>query len=356
MLRKEEPWRLAPIRDLNDFLFDGRFDWPKEERWGHRMRKNLLYYESNYLLLFAAYNVCVAPWSISLGQLTLAVVVAVQWKNLLLWLALFAVYDVCVAPWSVFLGQLIPAVVVAAHASLRLRDWNNKVRVWVEKKRDKNQPSTPMQIIFSKYDEIVDAFRAGQALGVEAYELQKTMETQARLQAGDVQNMSEAGRAGQAVAFEAYLKTMETQDRLPAGDGQTAAEAYELQKTMETQARLQAADVQNMSEAGRISEEFAARMDQRCAKQERRSVAVHASLRDWKNRFGVWVDKKRNKNEYDQIVASGRAGQAVAVAVETYRKTMETQARLRAGDVQNMSEAGRISEEFAARMAQALNE
>lgn len=74
--------QFAPLRSLDDFLLGAaRFQLPNfgdYEKWGNRVVKNLLYYQTNYFILAAAELVLIAlmqPGKIFVGLLALAAVV-----------------------------------------------------------------------------------------------------------------------------------------------------------------------------------------------------------------------------------------------------------------------------------------
>lgn len=82
-------FQFAPLRSLNDFLLDkARFQLPdfgNFEKWGNRIVKNLLYYQTNYFLLAAVELLLIGiaqPTKISLGFGSLAAVIY----------AIFAIY------------------------------------------------------------------------------------------------------------------------------------------------------------------------------------------------------------------------------------------------------------------------
>lgn len=64
MNKKESAdFEIAPLRPLDDFVLDSaRFQIPNFkdlEKWGNRVSSNLLYYQTNYLLLAACIFVIV---------------------------------------------------------------------------------------------------------------------------------------------------------------------------------------------------------------------------------------------------------------------------------------------------------
>ena len=50
-----QKYRIAPFRSINDFILDARWDKPvhnDENRLNNRVINNLLYYQTNYLVLY----------------------------------------------------------------------------------------------------------------------------------------------------------------------------------------------------------------------------------------------------------------------------------------------------------------
>ena len=73
---------LPPLRSLNDFLLESaRFQLPSQdlEKWGNRVVKNLLYYQTNYFLMSAILVVLVIlfsnPYLVLLGIITIGIAV-----------------------------------------------------------------------------------------------------------------------------------------------------------------------------------------------------------------------------------------------------------------------------------------
>ncbi|KAH8246527.1 hypothetical protein KR038_011304 [Drosophila bunnanda] len=79
--------QLPPLRTLDDFILgSARFQLPNLkdfEKWGNRVVKNLLYYQTNYFLLFLAIYVVMVifnPAKIISGLLVQALIIAVIWQ------------------------------------------------------------------------------------------------------------------------------------------------------------------------------------------------------------------------------------------------------------------------------------
>ncbi|CAD7093923.1 unnamed protein product [Hermetia illucens] len=152
--------QLPPLRSLDDFLLgSARFQLPNLrdlEKWGNRVVKNLLYYQTNYLLCFIAVYVLMAllyPAKIFCGILVKALLIVVLVKffperstynrwyylggSLFVGYVLLLWYDALLL--SAF-TLLLPFAVTFVHSSLRLRNIRNKGFNVLET----FTPSTPM--------------------------------------------------------------------------------------------------------------------------------------------------------------------------------------------------------------------
>lgn len=70
--------QLAPLRSVNDFLLESaRFQLPNFqdfEKWGNRVVKNLLYYQTNYMLMSGAVFLLIGlihPYKVILGMMVI---------------------------------------------------------------------------------------------------------------------------------------------------------------------------------------------------------------------------------------------------------------------------------------------
>nr|AAM11031.1 GH05842p [Drosophila melanogaster] len=79
--------QLPPLRTLDDFILgSARFQLPNLkdfEKWGNRVVKNLLYYQTNYFLLFITIYVLMIffnPSKIITGLLVQALIIGVIWQ------------------------------------------------------------------------------------------------------------------------------------------------------------------------------------------------------------------------------------------------------------------------------------
>ncbi|XP_064540976.1 PRA1 family protein 3 [Drosophila montana] len=172
--------QLPPLRTLDDFVLgSARFQLPNLkdfDKWGNRVVKNLLYYQTNYFLVFLAiYVIMIAfyPTKIISGLIVQALIIAIIWQffssksktnfiasrltggNQILaqqnaqqkWYilagALLAGYLFLHMISAVLLTAftlLLPISVTFIHASLRLRNIKNKLANTIES----FGPSTPM--------------------------------------------------------------------------------------------------------------------------------------------------------------------------------------------------------------------
>lgn len=153
--------QLAPLRSVNDFLLESaRFQLPNLqdfEKWGNRVVKNLLYYQTNYFLMSAAIFVLIGlihPYKIVLGVTIIIALLYVfitffasevrrpvgfeqqqpnKWAVLggvlgCSYLILFLFEAVLI----VMLAILLPFSLTFVHASLRLRNIKNKITNTIE--------------------------------------------------------------------------------------------------------------------------------------------------------------------------------------------------------------------------------
>lgn len=155
--------QLAPLRSVNDFLLESaRFQLPNLqdfEKWGNRVVKNLLYYQTNYFLMGAAVFLLIGlihPYKVVLGVAILLALGYVfvkffaaearrsigaasgqqqpnKWAVLggvvgCSYLVLF-LFD---AVLLVMFAVLLPFSLTFVHASLRLRNIKNKLTNAIE--------------------------------------------------------------------------------------------------------------------------------------------------------------------------------------------------------------------------------
>ncbi|EDV54756.1 PRA1 family protein 3 [Drosophila erecta] len=170
--------QLPPLRTLDDFILgSARFQLPNLkdfEKWGNRVVKNLLYYQTNYFLLFLTIYVLMIffnPSKIVTGLLVQAIIIAVIWqffsgksKNKFIASRLTggnAAEQNAQQKWYILAGALLggylllhllsavlltiftvllPISLTFIHASLRLRNIKNKLTNSIES----FAPSTPM--------------------------------------------------------------------------------------------------------------------------------------------------------------------------------------------------------------------
>ncbi|XP_030383036.1 PRA1 family protein 3 [Scaptodrosophila lebanonensis] len=183
--------QLPPLRTLDDFVLgSARFQLPNLkdfDKWGNRVVKNLLYYQTNYFLLFLAiYALMVVfnPVKIISGLLVQAIIIAVIWqffsgksksnfiasrlsgglaaqqnaqqKWYILAGALLSCYIFLHCISAVLLTAftlLLPISVTFVHASLRLRNIKNKLTNTIES----FGPTTPMGVLLDALNVRADA-------------------------------------------------------------------------------------------------------------------------------------------------------------------------------------------------------
>ncbi|KAH8273611.1 hypothetical protein KR018_004119 [Drosophila ironensis] len=171
--------QLPPLRTLDDFILgSARFQLPNLkdfDKWGNRVVKNLLYYQTNYFLLFIAIYALMTvfnPTKIISGLIVQALIIAVIWqffsgKSKANFIAsrdggnAAAAEQNAQQKWYILAGALLggylflhlisavlltlftlllPISVTFVHASLRLRNMKNKLANTIES----FGPSTPM--------------------------------------------------------------------------------------------------------------------------------------------------------------------------------------------------------------------
>jgi predicted membrane protein len=161
-------FQFAPLRTLNDFLLESaRFQLPSFgdfEKWGNRVVKNLLYYQTNYFVLGCVELIIIGlfqPVKIALGM---ASILAVIYALLMIYapnqsssvqqlqtVNKYAVFGLLLGITYIFLymfdavllvlfAVLLPISSVFIHSSLRLRNLKNKLTTTVESIGIKQSP------------------------------------------------------------------------------------------------------------------------------------------------------------------------------------------------------------------------
>lgn len=165
---------LPPLRSLDDFLLgSARFQLPNFQdldKWGNRVTKNFLYYQTNYFalglvvsILFVLYNPFltifgIAAWGVMIGGF---VVINPNQRHrhtdqdgLTGWLYLAGI--VFATSFILYLFQsimyvtliaLLPFCIAFVHASLRLRNLRNKLSNVIDEKFR----HTPMGVFLVRY-------------------------------------------------------------------------------------------------------------------------------------------------------------------------------------------------------------
>ncbi|XP_055626551.1 PRA1 family protein 3 [Toxorhynchites rutilus septentrionalis] len=161
--------QLAPLRSVNDFLLESaRFQLPNFqdfEKWGNRVVKNLLYYQTNYFLMSAAVFLLIGlihPYKVVLGATIILVLSYVFIKFFSSearrslgaageqpnkWVVLggvlgcsYLVLYLFEAVLIVMFAMLLPFSLIFVHASLRLRNIKNKITNTIESVGVKQSP------------------------------------------------------------------------------------------------------------------------------------------------------------------------------------------------------------------------
>ncbi|CAG9808012.1 unnamed protein product [Chironomus riparius] len=161
-------FQFAPLRTLDDFLLESaRFQLPNFgdfEKWGNRVVKNLLYYQTNYFVLGCMELIIIGlfqPVKIALGM---ASIFAVIYALLMIYgpnqnpsvqqlqsVNKYAVFGLLLGITYIFLymfdavllvlfAVLLPISSVFIHSSLRLRNLKNKLTSTVESIGIKHSP------------------------------------------------------------------------------------------------------------------------------------------------------------------------------------------------------------------------
>jgi len=143
--------KLESLRSLDDFVLDTtRFEVPKSQSWGRRVKANLIYYQTNYFILFAVLFLGMGifrPNHMLIGMAsTLAFGFVIHYVNdrpgltlnirqnhPLLCLATFGVIVYIALGYFFLVAILLPVLVIFLHASMRLRNLSNKIANQAEK-------------------------------------------------------------------------------------------------------------------------------------------------------------------------------------------------------------------------------
>uniref|UniRef100_A0A915DWB9 PRA1 family protein n=1 Tax=Ditylenchus dipsaci TaxID=166011 RepID=A0A915DWB9_9BILA len=154
--------QFAPFRSLDEFLLKARFQKPQFEmkKWNNRIVQNLLYFQTNYFLLFFALFSLVSFFQFSEVMLGISAVgisagVALfaftshdqikQFRGnhpyvVLATIVLCGYYAISqlASVLSLILSLIIPAFVVLLHSSFRLRELSTKVNYHLENAKLRN--------------------------------------------------------------------------------------------------------------------------------------------------------------------------------------------------------------------------
>jgi len=150
--------KVESLRSLDDFVLDtARFEVPKSQSWGRRVKANLIYYQTNYFILFAVLFLLmgiIRPNQVLVGMVsTLAFGFLVHFiserpgftekirqNHPLLCLVGFGVITYLILGYFFLVAILLPILVIFLHASMRLRNISNKLANQAEKLGAKKSP------------------------------------------------------------------------------------------------------------------------------------------------------------------------------------------------------------------------
>lgn len=174
---------LPPLRSLDDFLLgSARFQMPNVQdldKWGNRVTKNFLYYQTNYFVmaimlstLFVLYNPMQTISGLCAVILIIASVVVInpnqiqgqpqheKFPGSTGWMYLGGIISIIVLILYLFqsimyvaLVVLLPFCVAFVHASFRLRNLRNKLSNVI----DERLRYTPMGVFLEAMNVVVDA-------------------------------------------------------------------------------------------------------------------------------------------------------------------------------------------------------
>jgi len=142
--KSSSSFEFAPLRTLNDFILSGaRFQLPnlkRFEKWNYRIEQNLTYYQSNYFLLFLLIFIFYwnfHPLEVIIGMASAGICYGIQQidvnrHSFVLW-----VFSKCLGGYifvksirSILVlgfGLLLPIIMIYIHATLRMRNFQNKL-------------------------------------------------------------------------------------------------------------------------------------------------------------------------------------------------------------------------------------
>lgn len=174
---------LAPLRSMDEFLLgSARFQLPNFQdidKWGNRVTKNFLYYQTNYFVVGAIVTALLAllnPWHTILGVVVFAAIIAAlvivnpaeiqgqprhsKCGDGNAWIYVFTVIGTLCLVATLFQAftyvvfmVLLPFVLAFIHASLRLRNLRNKLSNTIDEQRLRY---TPMGVLLEAMYIVVD--------------------------------------------------------------------------------------------------------------------------------------------------------------------------------------------------------
>ncbi|XP_034937193.1 PRA1 family protein 2 isoform X2 [Chelonus insularis] len=168
--------KLPPLRSLNDFLLESaRFQIPSGDldKWGSRIVQNLLYYQTNYIFLSLILFLIVGlfhPGKMLVGMVAIGTVIAIfayvstegraihnfRKQNPIAGIIVI-ILGGCFVTYTLgsllicLVAILLPFCVIFIHASLRLRNLQNKIANKIE---GIGLRRTPMGIFLEQLDDV----------------------------------------------------------------------------------------------------------------------------------------------------------------------------------------------------------
>lgn len=150
--------KVENLRPLDDFLLQAaRYEVPKSASWGRRVKANLIYYQTNYFVLFAVLFLMmglIRPTQVLVGMVCTilcaflvhfiserpGVTEKIRHNHPLLCLVGFGLITYLVVGYFFLTAILLPILVIFLHASMRLRNISNKLANQAEKLGVKKSP------------------------------------------------------------------------------------------------------------------------------------------------------------------------------------------------------------------------
>ncbi|XP_022900162.2 PRA1 family protein 3-like [Onthophagus taurus] len=178
---KDNGIKFPPFRTMDDFVLgSARFQMPNFkdiDKWGYRVKNNLLYYQSNYFimsfLIFAAIT-AVRPVKMVCGLAIISIFILILWyitnensrmirfkqnnpivATLLILGGIYLVINKFDCMVMLFIGIISPILAILIHSSIRLRSIKNKL---VNQAENCKLMQTPMGFFLKELELCTDLF------------------------------------------------------------------------------------------------------------------------------------------------------------------------------------------------------